>query len=65
MREIKRFLEMKIEYKSNNIKIHQTNYIHTLFHRHEMQDCNFMNMSMNSSIKLIAIMNSNVKIDFS
>ena len=65
LKEIKRFLEMEIEYESNDIKIHQMNYIHTLFHQHEMQDCNFMNMLMNPSIKLITIMNSNVKIDFS
>ena len=30
--EVKRFLGMKIEYKSNDIKIHQMNYIRTLFH---------------------------------
>ena len=64
LREVKRFLEMKIEHESNDIKIHQMNYIHTLFHRHEMQDYNSVNTSMNSSIKLIVIMNSNVKINF-
>ena len=32
MREIKRFLEMKIEHEFNDIKIHQMNYIHILFH---------------------------------
>ena len=64
MKEVKRFLEIKIEHESNDIKIHQMNYIHTLLHRYEMQNCNFMNTSMNSSIKLIAIMNSNIKIDF-
>ena len=56
---------MEIEHESNNIKIHQMNYIHTLFHQHEMQDCNLMNMPMNSSIKLTAIMDSDVKIDSS
>jgi len=65
LNEIKRFLGMEIEHESNDIKIHQTNYIHTLLHRHEMQDCNPMNTSMNPSIKLTAIMNSNVKIDSS
>ena len=56
---------MKIEYESNDIKIHQMNYIHILLHRYEMQDCNFINISMNSSIKLIVIINSNIKVDFS
>ena len=65
MREVKWFLDMKIKYKFNDIKIYQMNYIHTLLHRYEMQDCNSMNTSMNSSIKLIIIMNSNIKIDFS
>ena len=32
IKEVKRFLGMKIEYESNDIKIHQMNYIHTLFH---------------------------------
>ena len=65
LEKVKGFLGMKIEYESNGIKIHQMNYIHILLHRYKMQDCNFMNMSMNSSIKLTMIMNSNAKIDFS
>ena len=65
IKEIKWFLGMKIEYESNDIKIHQMNYIHILLHRYEMQDCNFINISMNSSIKLIVIINSNIKVDFS
>ena len=65
MREIKWFLGMEIEHESNDIKIYQVNYIRTLLHRHEMQDCNSMNTSMDSSIKLIAIMNSDIKIDSS
>ena len=32
MEKVKRFLEMKIEHESNDIKIHQMNYIHTLLH---------------------------------
>ena len=36
MKEVKRFLEMKIEYEFNDIKIHQTNYIHMLFYQYEM-----------------------------
>src|SRR5437762_14019331 len=56
---------MEIEHESNGIKIHQVNYIHTLLHRHGMQDCNSVNTPMNPSIKLIAIMNSNIKIDSS
>ena len=63
--EVKRFLGMKIEHESNDIKIHQTNYIHTLLHRHGMQDCNPVNTPMDPSIKLTAITNSNVKIDSS
>ena len=65
MREVKRFLEMKIEHEFNDIKIHQANYIHTLLHRHEMQDCNSMNTPMDSSIKLTATTNSNAKVDSS
>ena len=65
MREVKRFLEMKIEHEFNDIKIHQANYIHTLLHRHEMQDCNSMNTPMDSSIKLTTTTNSDIKVDFS
>ena len=65
IREIKRFLEMEIEHESNGIKIHQANYIHTLLHQHGIQNCNSMNTSMNSSIKLTTITNSNIKIDSS
>src|SRR5947207_7531216 len=65
MREVKRFLGMKIEHESNDIKIHQANYIRTLLHRHGMQDCNFVNTSMDSSIKLTTITNSDIKVDFS
>ena len=65
MREIKRFLGMKIEHESNDIKIHQMNYIHILLHQYEIQDCNSVNTPMNSSIKLIMTMNSDIKIDFS
>ena len=32
MREIKRFLGMEIEHESNDIKIHQMDYIHILLH---------------------------------
>ena len=32
MKEIKWFLEIKIKYKFNNIKIYQINYIYILFH---------------------------------
>src|SRR5947207_11606412 len=56
---------MKIEHEFNGIKIYQMNYIHTLLHRHEMQDCNSVNTPMNPSIKLTATMNSNAKIDSS
>ena len=63
--EIKRFLGMEIEHESNDIKIHQANYIRMLLHRHEMQNCNPMNTSMDSSIKLTTITNSNAKIDSS
>ena len=63
--ELTTHFEMKDEHEFNDIKIHQMNYIHILFHWYRMQDCNFMNISMNSSIKLIAIMNLNAKIDFS
>ena len=65
MGEVKRFLGMEIEYESNDIKIHQANYIHTLLHRHEMQDCNSMNTPMDTSIKLTATTDSDVKVDSS
>src|SRR5437762_9563178 len=56
---------MEIEHESNGIKIHQVDYIHTLLHRHGMQDCNSMNTPMDPSIKLTATMDSDVKIDSS
>ena len=65
MGEVKRFLGMEIEHESNDIKIYQMDYIRTLLHRHEMQNCNSMNTSMDSSIKLTVTMNSNVKVDSS
>ena len=36
IKEIKWFLEMKIEYEFNDIKIHQVNYIYILFHWYEI-----------------------------
>src|SRR5947207_7387465 len=63
--EVKRFLGIEIEHESNAIKIHQADYIRTLLHRHGMQDCNSVNTPMDSSIKLTAITDSNVKIDSS
>ena len=63
--EVKRFLGMEIEHESNGIKIHQADYIHTLLHRHGMQDCNSMNTPMDPSIKLTATTDSDVKVDSS
>ena len=63
--EVKRFLGMEIEHESNGIKIHQTNYIHTLLHRHGMQDCNPVNSPMNPLIKLTATTDSDIKVDSS
>ena len=63
--EVKRFLGMEIEHESNGIKIYQADYIRTLLHRHEMQDCNSMNTPMDPSIKLTATTNSDVKVDSS
>src|SRR5947207_10655301 len=65
IREVKRFLGMKIEHEFNGIKIHRVNYIRTLLHRHGMQDYNSMNMPMDPSIKLTVTTNSDVKVDFS
>jgi len=65
MREVKRFLGMEIEHESNDIKIHQADYIRTLLHRHGMQDCNSVNTPMDPSIKLTATTDSDVKIDSS
>src|SRR5437667_5518481 len=63
--EVKRFLGMEIEHESNGIKIHQADYICTLLHRHGMQDCNSMNTPIDSSIKLTATTDSDVKVDSS
>ena len=65
MGEVKRFLGMEIEHESNGIKIHQADYIRTLLHRHEMQDCNSVNMPMDPSIKLTATTDSDAKVDSS
>jgi len=50
----KKFLEIKIEYDDDDsIKLHQNQYIQKLLKRHDMQNCNSVSTSIDTSIKLI------------
>src|SRR5436309_3450950 len=50
----KKFLEIKIEYDyDDSIKLHQNQYIQKLLKRHDMQNCNSVSTSIDTSIKLI------------
>ena len=50
----KKFLEIEIEYDDDDsIKLHQNQYIQKLLKRHDMQNCNSVSTSIDTSIKLI------------
>jgi hypothetical protein len=64
--EVKRFLGMEIEHgfdgvRTPTIKIHQADYIRTLLHG--MEDFNPVSSPMDPSVNLVAIMDTDVKVD--
>ena len=61
---VKHFLDMQLEYNDDDlIKIHQKNYLRKLLARHNMQDCNSVSTSMNTSVKLLTTTDSDALTD--
>jgi len=60
----KKFLGMEIEYGTDgSIKIHQNQYIQQLLERHGMIGCNSVTTPLDTSVKLIAITESDAPAD--